>query len=393
MINCLNFRVWSISSSPKRHKITLNDRKLKQDINEVAADDNRQKEEIMLRKLEEQLFLVQIVQWMALSDFIFEFTICWNYLSVLSPSTFDSINSNYKPIFWCKLKGFIQQSFTLGSVLWNFVLGLTLFCIMYLDTNPLKIRSNMKIYAMIVWCITFCVSCVPFVDQQYGYVHNSDGTDYQCWIKNSGYQLCLYLPVLICVVLCFMFMLLCVYHRYKKGKPQVTGVQGQELIPDGGIPRAVAGSINDNENKKRFEKLYTADNTSSQIILFTCAFIIAWSGPLSDRMYDMVTADTVPTWLTEVHDTFLGAIGLVNGLIWLRSSLWKQYEMYDKASADFQNDQQNQNDGNGNNNNNRKINIHRNINIINQNNNQDKIDSVSSSNQDLALYESLKSEN
>ena len=237
--------------------------------------------------LKDTLFLVNIVKWLAICDIFHDFIIAWQYLSVASQNTFSILNSNY-PHYLCVIKGFIAQFAVVSSVSWNFMLVLVLFRIMYFETGFDLINQSIKYCHMFVWFVSLFASIIPLMANSYGYVNNSDGKNFQCWIKNNALQLCQYGPLIIYLISAICLLFYCIYVRYF--------------------------------SKQKIERL------NMRIIYFTCVFVLVWIFPTIDRIYSSILNIKSPIIIVWFHDIGIASAGLCNALVWGTSNLWNKYK-------------------------------------------------------------------
>ena len=139
--------------------------------------------------------------------------------------------------------------------------------------------------------VAFAASLPPIIGDTYGYVTNPNGPEFECWIKNSSYQLCLYIPVSIYLLFSICLMIYCIYAGYKK----------------------------------QLSTLHV------RIICFTIVFVIVWIGPVIDRVYSVLqvhqTTPDIPQFIVWWHDIGLGSSGWTNALVWGTSNLWNELNL------------------------------------------------------------------
>ena len=99
--------------------------------------------------LHQSLFLIHIIKWLSLCDVVFCVVSGAQFLSVISPSTFDVINTY--PDWICAIKGFIYQFFLVGGVSWNFIMCVVLLRIIYFRSDLETIGHGMKYYHICAW--------------------------------------------------------------------------------------------------------------------------------------------------------------------------------------------------------------------------------------------------
>ena len=262
---------------------------------------------------------------MSICDIAFEMT---EFLQFLGVDVHGSIHYNVSHIhnYKCVLEACIQQFFVVASPTWNFILAITLLRIMYFQVTLEKIEDTMWKNHVFVWTIALIATIIPFGFDGYGYVPNSNGAFFQCWISKSKFQLCLYGPVIIYLLFSLCLMLYCVYkgcrfdEKYNSAANNNVGLTESPLHT-----RRISSSPN------KLTRL------NMQIVYFTIVFVLAWSGPVVNRMMTIIKpSESVPDWIVWWHDIGITSIGLSNAAIWMKSNLWNTYNFYQNKTTDSQ---------------------------------------------------------
>ena len=238
---------------------------------------------------------------MAICTIGMEFINCWKYLALASPHKLSYIDEHYSHK-WCVVKGFILQYFEISTVTWNFILSVSLFRILYFSIPLEKIGDSMKYYHIFVWSTCLISSIIPlFAPKKYGYtyVNNlyTDELEYDCWIQNGTYQLCLYAPLIIYYCFGFCVMFYCIF---------------------------------------KIILTKSASDLNIRLIMFTFAFMISWIGAVIDRIVGIVIHNDyiddknnyVPSFIIWLHNIGVASIGLCDAIVWGTSKLWNPNEFY-----------------------------------------------------------------
>ena len=254
-------------------------------------------------------FLVQSIKWMAICDIIFEFLLAWMYSSV-TISVLASIDATWQ----CTVKAIFLQYFSVASISWNFIIAIILLRVMIFGTSLAKFSNEIRCYHFYVWYvlhlslyiiyiiivlseykfifkyrgIALLMSAIPLCGNVYGYTRTYDGDNYECWISNELWQLCLFGPAIIYLLFSFCLLIYTIYVRIYNRVP----------------------------------------NLSMKLIYYTLVFVLLWTFPIIDRMsiiihdyqehtYDYTNTEaiyvknkTVFTRLFWVHNMCLASVGL-----------------------------------------------------------------------------------
>ena len=240
-----------------------------------------------LKPMTETLFFINIITCLASCDIVYEFVAFWQYLSVISLKTFGILNSGY-PHGWCVVKALCIQFPLLLSISYNFILGLILFEILYFKVGLIDINKRIVFYHIGVWIFAFILATIPLIFNAYGYVNNPNGKEFECWVENGSFQLCLYGPVALEMIIFIILLLYYGYIRY-------------------------------------YSKYDRIANLNKQIVYFTCVFVCVWIFPLADRIISMGD-NAAPDIIVWLHDIGFASFGFFNAVIWLTSDLLKNYQ-------------------------------------------------------------------
>lgn len=237
--------------------------------------------------LNRTIFLVNLIKWMSCCDIVFGLITGTQYLSVASESTFRDFNGKL-PTGWCVFKAFVLQFCSVASVSWNFIIGFTLLCHLYYRMDLEQIALYNKYYHIFVWYSASFGAIIPLSFNALGYVTNSDGNKFECWINVDIYQMCAYGPIGLYLIFAILLLCYCVYLRFGRQ---------QQMI-----------------------------NLTERLIYFTIVFVAVWIFPFIDRIYNIFFGDDEKhKWLAYLHDLGFASVGLLNALVWGTSGLWSQY--------------------------------------------------------------------
>eukprot|EP01084_Bolivina_argentea_P026661 49606_1 len=231
------------------------------------------------------LFVINHVLYMSICDVAQQGWIAFSWLSV----AFDgSWNANWSPIS-CKITGTIAQFFLVASASWNFVIAI---CLMrMLRATPIhKFEREIKYHHIFSWGISFILCIVPWFENAYGYTKNIELIyglkEFECWISDSVYQLCLYLPAMIYVFIAFILLIF-------------TFIQSR--------------------NKK-----IQHTSTSLRLAAYTIVFVVTWTFPIILRLHGMTSDKAPPTFTVWAHHISIACIGIGNAVIWGTSQSIKE---------------------------------------------------------------------
>eukprot|EP01083_Nonionella_stella_P224926 800195_1 len=231
------------------------------------------------------------------NDYVFYMSFCdliaaIQVLLYWSAIAFDSSWMASWPHGLCWISGFIFQFVLVGSATWNFFIAINLVRLMAFQASPLDLKYEsdhticgniVKWNHVIVWTVALIASLIPVT--AYGFTTNAEakaGFDqYECWIDNTNYQLCLYLLIFIYVgiTICILFWILL-------GK---------------------FGIVNSSS--------YGTEFIENRLAAYSLLFVIVWIFPLIARCYGFAGIET-PTFFVVMHHLLLASVGIGNCFIW-----------------------------------------------------------------------------
>ncbi|KNC99340.1 uncharacterized protein SPPG_05587 [Spizellomyces punctatus DAOM BR117] len=187
----------------------------------------------------------------------------------------------------CELSGHAGQFFALSTVLWNGVLSVNLFFLLY-QPRAYKPDIWIKRYHIFVWGFCALSAAILWGAKQIGFTE--DGT---CWIegKRNSYRLIFYLP------LCISFLVSIVSVAYATYRLNACG-----------SPRVLKAARSAKSGRKR--------NQLIRIYFITIVFITVWSWSIIFRATAFNSDSPPPLWLIYVQAFFLGSQGLFNAVAW-----------------------------------------------------------------------------
>ncbi|KAI8907058.1 slime mold cyclic AMP receptor-domain-containing protein [Powellomyces hirtus] len=205
---------------------------------------------------------------------------------------FGNMDANTTGTFLCALSGHAGQFFALATVLWNGVISLNLFFLLY---KPRKHKPGqwIRTYHCVVW--SYCVLSMIILagTKQIGFTE--DGT---CWIqgKRSAYRLLFYVPL----CLAFLFAMFAVgFATY----------------------RLQASGRNTSDARTTRKVLSRKRASLVRIYLVTIIFVLVWTWSIVFRATAFSSENPPPMWLTYIQAFFLGSQGFFNAAAWSISVL------------------------------------------------------------------------
>ncbi|TPX64660.1 hypothetical protein SpCBS45565_g05715 [Spizellomyces sp. 'palustris'] len=187
----------------------------------------------------------------------------------------------------CELSGHAGQFFALSTVLWNGVLSVNLFFLLY---KPRAYKPDMwiKRYHIFVWGFCALSAAILWGAKQIGFTE--DGT---CWIegKRNSYRLIFYLP------LCISFLLNIIAVGYATFRLNACG-----------SPRVLKSARSARSGRKRSQLM--------RIYFISIVFGVVWSWSIIFRATAFNFDSPPPLWLIYVQAFFLGSQGLFNAVAW-----------------------------------------------------------------------------
>ena len=235
--------------------------------------------------LHQSVFLINIIKWLSFCDVVYCIINGIQFLSVVSHSMFDTINSI--PDYLCAIKGCIYQFVLVGGVSWNFVMCVVLLRIVLFHTDLQIIGGDMKYYHACAWITPLITCLIAGIGGAFGYVDNENGDHFQCWIKKHVYQWCSQAPIIIVSIFGVVLLGYCLYLSCCK--------------------------------KERLSPL------TMRIVYFTVAFFCVWIFPVISRIYGMLHNNSVPLAIVYLHDMGMSSIGLSNAIVWGTTDVFSKH--------------------------------------------------------------------
>eukprot|EP01084_Bolivina_argentea_P016086 30142_1 len=233
------------------------------------------------------------------NDYVFYMSICDLIASVQilfywSSVAFDSEWIEAWPFGLCWISALIFQFVLISSATWSFFIAVNLVRLMAFKASPtdLKYESDITICSIpikwnhiIVWSISIITSLIPVTD--YGFTPNAEEKEgfaqYECWIEDSWYQMCLYglIFVYVGITICILSWIL--------------------------MSKIMSKLINSDEEGHK--------NVQNRLAAYSLFFAIVWLFPLITRSHGLAGADT-PVGLVVMHHLLLASVGFGNCIIW-----------------------------------------------------------------------------
>ena len=169
------------------------------------------------------------------------------------------------------------------------------------ETLSQHLRRGANIGAILTVIISCVLTGIPWIDKSYGYVENVDpnkANKFECWIENSNWQLTLYLPILIYMIVAIIVLVVCIIRLNK-----------------------VNSNVKSNQDFRKTKKGLLIQ----RLIIFLIIFWLTWTVPLTIRIWYFFTHDYAPFVLVALHHASLGFIGLGNSIVWITSTSFQSF--------------------------------------------------------------------
>ncbi|KAJ3004719.1 phosphatidylinositol-4-phosphate 5-kinase-like protein 1 [Thoreauomyces humboldtii] len=208
-----------------------------------------------------------------------------------------SLLGNTQPVttgtFLCGLSGHLGQFFALSTILWNGVISLNLFFLLY---KPRKHKPGqwLKTYHYVVWGYCVASAIILASAKQIGFTE--DGT---CWIvgKRSPYRLLFYIPLFLSFIFAIFAVSFATY-RLRVSNRNTAGASTTRKV----LTRKRASLV--------------------RIYLVTIIFVLVWMWSIIFRATAFANDDPSPVWLVYTQAFFLGSQGFFNAAAWSVSVLF-----------------------------------------------------------------------
>lgn len=240
-----------------------------------------------------RLFLIESVQCLALCDVVLESLWLWIFLSMSMPNKIGKLSDSL-PNIGCIIRGFLMNLFDTAGMSWNGIIAFNVLRILIFKHRLNKLTTELKWYHIYVWSLSFTASIIPFFGDAYGKVDN-DNAYFQCWINNTYYQLCFYIPAILYWLIALILMIYVIYLRIFN------------IIP----------------------------KLNMKLIYFTAVFTFIWICMIIERVYSIFNIkhnNHVPVSLLWIHHIAAASIGLGNAIVWGTNPTFHNNEINSRMS-------------------------------------------------------------
>eukprot|EP01084_Bolivina_argentea_P251043 420882_1 len=254
----------------------------------IRAACNRRRRDMRYRieEYRRNYIVSDYVLYMSICDVCVHVMTLLYYSAVAAQSSWiQNVGENLFPICW--IFGFIYQFSLISSATWSFAIALNLWWLMQgaeideLIPEEWNIFYGIKVkkHKVIITYFALLCSCIAFGD--YGLTPNQDdivGGKYECWMKHTGYQMTLYGPVSIYILVAF-------------------GIFCKIIL-------------------SKCQCLKSGNSIQNKLVLYTALFSFVWVWPCINRYWGFSKTSS-PHWgIVAMHHILLSSIGLGNFFIW-----------------------------------------------------------------------------